>query len=186
MFQLGETLTALEDGKLILYPTDTIWGIGCDATNTDAVAKVIALKGRPAAQGLIVLVDSMEMLKNHVHEVHPRLQTLLAHHTRPLTMVYADPVGLAPHVLASDGSAAIRICEDAYCKALIGSYGRPIVSTSANLHGEPFPGHFGSISSEVLRAVDHVVKYRQRDTTPAEPSMLARWNSSNEIEPIRE
>lgn len=185
LFQLGAALTTLEAGGTLLYPTDTVWGIGCDAVNAEAVAKVLAIKDRTAGEGLIVLVDSIEMLLGYVGYVHPRLQTLLAHHQRPLTMIYPDPDGLAENVLGPGGSAAIRVADDAYCRALIGSFGRPIVSTSANVHGAPTPTHFGAISSEVLRRVDHVAKYRQRDTDSREPSVIARWNEANELEPIR-
>ena len=185
MFQLGETLAALAAGGLVVYPTDTVWALGCDATDPEAVARVAAAKERPAGQGFVTLVDSLATLKRYVGYVHPRLQTLLAHHARPLTMVYPDVEGLAPGVTAADGSAAIRIASDPYCRALIGAFGRPLVSTSANLRDSGPPSHFGAISSEVLRLADHVVKYRQRDTAPAEPSVIARWNDANEIEPIR-
>ena len=184
-FQLGTTLVALERGGLIVYPTDTVWGIGCDATNEAAVARVNAFKQRPPGKGLIVLVDSVAMLKHYVAYLHPRLQTLLDVHARPLSMVYPEVEGLAPGVLAADGSAAIRVTKDPYCRALIGSFGRPIVSTSANAAGQPFPSHYGAISSEVLRAADHVVRHRQCDRSPHEPSVVARWNENNELEPIR-
>jgi len=150
MFQLGETLSALEAGKMILYP------------------------------------DSFEMLEAYAGEIHPRLKTLLSHHTRPLTVIYENVEGLPKEVLAADGSCGIRITTDPYCKALIGSFGKPIISTSANKKGEPFPSHFGAISSEVIRAVDHVVRYRQREKSDAQPSIVARWTKQNEIEPIRE
>lgn len=185
MFQLGETLTALEAGHLVIYPTDTVWALGCDATSADAVARVSAAKERPPGQGFVTLVDSLEMLKRYVPYVHPRLQTLLAHHARPLTMIYENVEGLAAGVTAADGTAAIRVASDQYCRDLIGSFGRPLVSSSANLRGTAPPSHFGAISSDVLRLADHVVKYRQRDTTPAEPSVIARWNEANEIEPVR-
>ena len=184
-FLIGETLRALEAGQIILYPTDTVWGIGCDATNTQAVSRILDLKARPATQGLISLVDSLEMLRNHVDDLHPRLQTLLAHYERPLTVVYAQAIGLPLGVVAGDGSAAIRMTSDPYCKRLIAKFGRPIVSTSANLSGEPTPTNFSSVSSEVKHAVDHVVKFRQRDVSIHEPSVIARWTAQNEIEPIR-
>ena len=186
MFQIGETLTALEAGKIILYPTDTVWGIGCDATNAEAVDRVLALKDRERGKGLICLVDSLEMLLTYVDFVHPRLQTLLAHHQRPLTMIYPNADGLAGGVYAADGSAALRITSDPYCKSLIGSFGRPIVSTSANKRGEPHASSFGTVSSDVITQVDHVVRYRQRERSEAEPSVIARWNDNNEIEPLRQ
>lgn len=184
-FNLADTLEALANGQVILYPTDTVWGIGCDATNSAAVARVLEFKQRPAGQGLIVLVDSLDMLKRHIDYLHPRLQTLLDIHVRPLTMIYPHVVGLDAGVLASDGSAGIRVTKDSYCKALIGSFGKPIVSTSANMPGQPHPTHYGAITSDVLQSVDHVVRHRQRDTEVREPSVIARWNEQNEIEPIR-
>lgn len=186
LYLLGETLSALEAGKMILYPTDTVWGLGCDATNEEAVARLLAFKDRPAGTGLVCLVNSIEMLQRYVTTVHPRLQTLLDFHTRPLTMIYPDVDGLAAGVLATDGSCAIRVTRDEYCKALIARFDRPLVSTSANLKAEPYPTHFGSISSEVLAAADHVVKYRQRDKNFGEPSVIARWTEQNELEPVRE
>ncbi|MFK8057393.1 MAG: L-threonylcarbamoyladenylate synthase [Saprospiraceae bacterium] len=186
MFQLGETLSALEAGKMILYPTDTVWGLGCDASNPAAIQKILQFKERLTGAGLICMVDSVEMLETYTGEIHPRLKTLLSHHTRPLTVIYEHVQGLPQELLAADGSCAIRITEDVYCKALIGSFGKPITSTSANKKGEPFPSHFGAVSSEVIRAVDHVVRYRQREKSDAQPSIIARWTKQNEIEPIRE
>lgn len=184
MFQLGETLSALEAGKLILYPTDTVWGLGCDASNSVALQKILAFKGVALGEGLNCLVDSVEMLETYAGEIHPRLKTLLSHHTRPLTVIYENVQGLPSELLTSEGSCAMRITEDPYCKALIGAFGRPIVSTSANKKDEPYPSHFGAVSSEVIRAVDHVVRYRQREKSNAEPSIVARWTKQNEIEPI--
>lgn len=187
LFQLGETLTALEAGKVIVYPTDTVWGMGCDATDAAAVARVIAFKQREAGEGLVTLVDSIDMLLRYVDYVHPRLQTLLEHHQRPLTMIYEGVSELAAGVLAADGTAAIRVASDVFCRELIGSFGRPLVATSANRHGEPHPTHFGAITSDVLRAADHVVRYRQREKADPEaaPSVIARWNAQNEIQPVR-
>ena len=184
-FPIGETLAALEAGSVIVYPTDTVWGLGCDATNAEAVSRVLRIKSRSHEQGLISIVGSVAALHKHVDHLHPRLQTLLAHHTRPLTIVYADAVGLARGVTAADGSAAIRVTRDPYCRRLAEAFGRPIVSTSANLRGEKPPRSFGAISSEVLMSVDHVVKYRQREVSTQEPSVIARWTEHNEIEPIR-
>jgi len=186
MFQLGETLSALEAGKMILYPTDTVWGLGCDASNSTAIQRILSFKDRPVGAGLICLVDSAEMLETYVGEIHPRLKTLLSHHTRPLTVIYDNVQSFPKELLASDGTCGIRITEDPYCKALIGSFGKPIVSTSANKKGEPFPSHFGAVSSDVIRAVDHVVRYRQREKSDAQPSIIARWTKQNEIEPIRQ
>ncbi len=186
LYLLGDTLTALEAGKMIVYPTDSVWGIGCDATNDEAVGRVLAFKERPTGQGLVCLVDSLDTLLRYVPTLHPRLQTVLELHRRPLTMIYEEVNGIAAGALAADGSCAIRITKDVYCQELIKRFGRPIVSTSANRTGQPYPTHFGEISSDVLSAADHVVRYRQRDKSIGEPSVIARWNDSNELEPVRE
>jgi len=184
MFQLGETLSALEAGKLILYPTDTVWALGCDASNPEALQRIRAFKGLTTGEGLNCLVDSVKMLETYTGEIHPRLKTLLSHHTRPLTVIYENVEGLPVELLAAGGSCGIRITQDQYCKALIESFGKPIVSTSANKKDQPYPSHFGAVSSEVIRAVDHVVRYRQREKSNAVPSIVARWTKQNEIEPI--
>ena len=186
LYLLGDTIAALQDGQTILYPTDTVWGIGCDATQDEAVERVLAIKERPRGQGLIVLVSSVEMLKRYVAELHPRLQTVLDLHARPLTMIYPEVTGLSPAVAARDGSVAIRIAKDRYVSALLERLGRPVVSTSANKAGAETPTHFGDIPSDILSSVDHVVKYRQRDRTAGRPSVIARWNDNNELEPVRE
>lgn len=186
MYLLGDTVSALQAGEVVAYPTDTVWGIGCDACHPEAVTRVLAFKRRPVGAGLVSLVDSLEMLRRFVPVIHPRLQTVLELHERPLTMIYPEVWGLAAGVTAADGSAAIRIAKTPYLQALIGRLGRPIVSTSANPPGSPPPTHFGDISSEVLTAVDHVAKYRQREPpSEARPSVIARWNDSNELEPVR-
>lgn len=185
LYLLDETLAALSAGEIILYPTDTVWGIGCDATDEAAVARVLALKDRAPGRGLVSVVGSLGMLRDYVGVIHPRLQTVLELHARPLTMIYPGARGLAAGVTAADGSAAIRIAKDPYLETLLARFGRPIVSTSANAAGAPTPAHYGEISSDILSAVDHVVKYRQRDRTEARESVIARWNDSNELEPVR-
>ncbi|MCS6928145.1 MAG: Sua5/YciO/YrdC/YwlC family protein [Saprospiraceae bacterium] len=173
-------------GGLICYPTDTIWGIGCDALNVEAIARLSALRAQPAGQGYIVLVDSLDMLKQYVRRMNPRVETLLAYHQRPLTMVYPDPIGLPQAVRAADGSAAIRIVLDEFCRELIRLVQRPIVSAAACKAGEPYPPTFGAISSDILSGVDYVVKYRQESKEPRQPSTIARVNRSNELEFLRE
>ncbi len=182
-----EILTTLRQGGVILYPTDTIWGIGCDATNEEAVNKISQIKGREPHKGYVLLVDSLEMLKKHVGEVHPRVETLLSYHTRPLTMIYAESFGVAANVLAPDGSVAIRIVQDAFCRELIAQLGHPMVSTSANKSGHPFPNHYGEISSDILEEIDFVVKFKQDNKERGEPSVIARFNpEQEELEFLRE
>lgn len=173
-------------GGLICYPTDTIWGIGCDALNEEAIARLSALREQPPGQGYIVLVDSIEMLKQYVRRMNPRVETLLAYHQRPLTLIYPDPIGLPSAVRAADGSAAIRVTLDEFCQTLIRAVERPIVSAAPCKAHEPYPPTFGAISSDILAGVDYVVKYRQESREPQQPSTIARIDRTNELEFLRE
>ncbi len=183
---ISEIASLLQKGSIICYPTDTIWGIGCDALHEASVERISSIKGRTPEKGYVLLVSSIEMLKRFVPKMPPRLETLLSHHTRPLTMIYSDSVGLPAWVKAPDGSVAIRVASDEFCCELIEAFGNPIVSTSANKSGVPFPPTFGGISSEILAAVDYVVKYRQDDKEPGEPSPIAKLDRYQELEFLRE
>lgn len=183
---ISEIASLLQKGNIICYPTDTIWGIGCDALHQASVDRISALKGRVPEKGYIVLVSSIEMLKKYVPKMPPRLETLLVHHQRPITMIYTESHGLPEWVKAPDGSVAVRVATDEFCKELIEAFGGPIISTSANKSGAPFPTTFGGISSEILAAVDYVVKYRQDDKEPGEPSPVARLDRYQELEFLRE
>ena len=184
--KFDEILTVLRKGGVILYPTDTIWGIGCDATQEEAVEKILNLKNRKSDKGFVLLVDSIEMLKKYVDHVHPRVETLLSFHDRPLTVIYEQGIGLASNVLATDGSIAIRVVKDAFCRELIHQFGKPLVSTSANVSGAPFPAHFGEINSDVIEKVDFIVKYKQDNKEKGEPSVIVRLNKDEELDFIRE
>ena len=183
---ISDIARLLEEGGLICYPTDTIWGIGCDATNETAIDRLSTLKGHTPPKGYILLVDSLEMLKRYASKIHPRVETLLAYHQRPLTIIYDAVLGLPTSVKAPNGSVAIRIATDEFCQELIRAFGKPIISTAACKHGEPYPPAYGSISSEILGGVDYVVKYRQDDKEPHEPSAIARLDRHKELEFIRE
>jgi len=189
MFLLRDDIFEITDlllkGSVICYPTDTIWGIGCDATNEEAIAKISQIKERAPEKGYVLLVSSIEMLQQYV-KVHPRLETLLTFHLRPLTVIYDRSVGLPDSVKAPNGSVAIRITQDEFCKELIETLGRPLLSTSANISGEPFPPTFGAISSAILGAVGYVVKYRQDDKEPSEPSAIATLDRHLELVFLRE
>jgi L-threonylcarbamoyladenylate synthase len=181
-----EILTVLKQGGTILYPTDTIWGIGCDATNEAAVEKINNLKNRKNKNGYILLVDSLETLKNYVAHVHPRIETLLHFHERPLTVIYDEGVGLASSVLGKDGSVAIRIVKDAFCRELIRQFGKPLVKASAKVSGKKYPATYGEISSEILEKVDLVVRLKQDSKERGEPSVIVRLNEFEELDFIRE
>jgi L-threonylcarbamoyladenylate synthase len=184
--KFDEILTILRQGGSILFPTDTVWGIGCDATNEEAVAKLADLKQRPSGKGFVLLADSIDMVKRFVDHVHPRIETLLSFHHRPVSIVYDKGINLAKNTLAKDGSVAIRVAQDAFCRELIKQFGKPIVATSANIGGQKMPTNFGEISSDILEKVDFVVKYKQDAKDLNEPSVIARMNEYEELDFIRE
>ena len=188
MFELDdihELLRILNNGGLILYPTDTIWGIGCDATNEAAVARVHEVKQRMTGKGYVLLANDTAMVNDYVAHFHPKIQTLLSFHKRPLTLVYDQGVNLPDNVLAPDGSVAFRIPQDNFCKDLIHYFGKPLVATSANISNEPFPAFFGEVSSAIISAVDYVVRYRRNDRQFCEPSIIARLGENEELEFLR-
>jgi L-threonylcarbamoyladenylate synthase len=174
-------LEVLKNGGLILYPTDTIWGIGCDATNEAAVNKVYRLKRRSDEKAMIVLVADEKELLRFVTQPDLRVFDYLKNVPKPTTVIYDGAVGLANNLIGEDGSIAIRICRDEFCNQLIERFCRPIVSTSANISGEPFPKNFSSISDLIKKKVDYIVSYGQDDSGTAEPSALVRWEKGQII-----
>lgn len=183
---LQRALEVLKNGGLILYPTDTIWGIGCDATNPEAVAKIYALKKRADAKAMISIVDSNAKLIGLMQEIPEISYDLIEATTTPLTIIYPNVKGLAHNLLAEDGSAAIRVVDsEPFCKALGERLHKPIVSTSANISGEPSPSHFGDICQEIIDGVDYVVKYRQGDRHKAKASSIIKLNADGTFKIIR-
>ena len=150
----------LSQNKTILYPTDTIWGIGCDATNFDAVKKIYQLKNRAESKSLIILVSDFEMLQNYVGIIPKKVKLYLEKQTRPTTVIYNTPKNLAKNVLAKDNTVAIRIVNSGFVNELIKAYGKPIVSTSANKSGAETPSSFIEISSEIKNGVDYIVNHK--------------------------
>ncbi len=169
----------------ILYPTDTIWGIGCDATSQDAVDNLLMIKGRSVEKGLLILVDDPERLSEYVAEIPDIAWELVAVSEEPLTIIYPEGINLPANVLHNDGSVGIRVTVDAFCRELVRRFGRPVISTSANLSGEPFPSVFPEISEEIKSGVDYIVKWRQDDLTVKNPSTILKLGSKGEIEIIR-
>jgi len=167
-------LLVLEQGGIILYPTDTIWGIGCDSTNTKAVENVYRIKRRTEAKSLIILLDTFEKLSDYVEKVPDITSDLLASITNPVTIIYSNARRLAPNVIASDGTIAIRIVKDDFCNELIRRFGKPIVSTSANLSGFEPPAIFSQIDEEIKKSVDYIVSYKQDTFTRSKPSTIIR------------
>jgi L-threonylcarbamoyladenylate synthase len=178
-------LGALRSGGLILYPTDTIWGIGCDATDAAAVAKVYALKQREAAKSLIVLVADERDILRYTSHPDPRVFDYLAKTEKPTTIIYEGALGLAPNLISPDGTVAIRLTGDGFCRHLIKRFRKPIVSTSANISGQNAPSFFSEIDPLILNGVDYVVHHRRDDGTPHEPSAIIRWHPDGTYTVIR-
>ena len=168
----------------ILYPTDTVWGIGCDATSEQAVAKIYAIKQREETKSLVILVASLEMLKKYVAEVPVKALEILAKATRPTTIVYDNPIGIAKNAVGKDNTIAIRIASDDFCKNMIEVYGKPIVSTSANISGEPTPKQFSEINLAILNAVDYVVDLHH-DKICEKSSTIIKVTNQNQVTVIR-
>ena len=183
--KMEDITSVLSKGGLILYPTDTIWGIGCNACDEKAIDRIYQLKQRATTKNFVILVDSIEMLKKYVREIPPRIETLLYYHIRPLTLVFEDARNLPGNLIASDNTIAIRIAQDEFCKELIGTFGFPLVATSANISGEPFPANFGEISSDIIKGVDYIVKIRRHEKTMGEPSVIAKLGDDGELEFLR-
>jgi L-threonylcarbamoyladenylate synthase len=178
-------LTTLKTGGIILYPTDTIWGIGCDATNAKAVENIFQLKRRPDEKAMIVLVAEERDVLKHVANADLRVFDYLQQYSKPVTVVYEGALGFADNLVGKDGSIAIRICKENFCKHLIKRFRKPIVSTSANISGQPTPRFFSDIDDKIKNAVDHVVKYRQDDNTISTPSSVIKWNKDATVTILR-
>ncbi len=178
-------LQHLEAGHLILYPTDTVWGIGCDATNPEAVQKVYDLKQRENSKALICLVSNQTMLQRHVQHVPQVAYDIIAAATRPTTLIFEQPIGVASNLVASDNTLALRVASDTFCQNLISAFGKPIVSTSANISGAPTPQRLAQISSDVLKGVDYVVPLSDSNPSPS-PSTILKLNKAGQVTVIRE
>jgi L-threonylcarbamoyladenylate synthase len=174
----------LRQGGLILYPTDTIWGIGCDATNEQAVEKLYQLKKRCEQKSMIVLVTEERDILQYVAAPDMQLFDYLETCQKPTTVIYESAIGLATNLVNQDGTIAIRICKDDFCRHLIKRFQKPIVSTSANFSGDLAPATFKQINQAITDGVDYVVQWRQTETTENSPSALIKWNSGK-IEVLR-
>ena len=174
----------LRAGGVILYPTDTLWGLGCDATNEAAVQKIFTLKKRSGAKSMIVLLDSETRLESYVREIPEQAYTLIEFADKPLTIIYDGARNLAGSVVAEDGSIGIRIVKDPFCRQLIGRFRKPIVSTSANFSGQEPPATFADIDPEIRNGVDYVVNLRQQEKSK-QASSIIRLRKNGTIEIIR-
>ena len=181
-----EAVRVMNEGGVILYPTDTIWGIGCDATNVEAVERVYEIKKRSDSKALIVLVDSEAKVQSYVEDVPEVAWDLVELSDKPLTIIYDKAKFLAPNLLAEDSSVAIRITREPFSKELCMRFKRPVVSTSANVSGMPAPKCFADISEDIISSVDYVVNYRRDDSRQASASSIIKLGASGEVKIIRE
>ena len=183
--EINKALEVLKNGGIILYPTDTVWGLGCDATNPEAVAKIFALKNRADSKSLIILLDTENKLQSHVSEIPDVAYDLIEYTEKPLTIIYDGAKNLAQNLINEDGSIAIRIPKHEFCQQLIQRFRKPIVSTSANISSELTPLSFSQISEKIKNGVDYVIDLEQEDTQEKQSSTIIKLGAGGQFSFIR-
>ncbi|MFC2097561.1 L-threonylcarbamoyladenylate synthase [Bacteroidota bacterium] len=184
--EIIKAVEVLKSGGTILYPTDTIWGLGCDPTNSEAVNKIFEIKQREDTKSMLVLVNSIYMLSNYIMELPNMAEKLIETTDKPLTIIYDQAINLAPNLISSDGSIGIRLSRDEFTQGLIKNYKKPVVSTSANISGKKPPRYYSEIDNKIINAVDYVVNWRKQETTPSVQSGIIKLGINGEIKIIRE
>lgn len=179
-----KALKILKKGGILLYPTDTVWGIGCDATNYEAVQKIFELKKREDTKTMICLVNSIQMLNQYIEEIPETAYSILKYANTPTTIIYDRPLRVSENLIAQDNTLAIRVVQTGFCNELIKHFKKPIVSTSANISGKPTPKVFQEIDNEILKGVDYVVTL-ERHKKPSKPSSIIKLSSNGEVKVIR-
>ena len=183
--EVAKALKVIQDGGIILYPTDTIWGIGCDATNTEAVKKIFHLKQRDEAKSMIILLDSDNKLPSYITEVPDLAYDLIEYAENPLTLIMPGARNISPALIAADGSVGIRVSSHPFCQQLIQRMRKPLVSTSANISGKPSPQYFSQVDEAVINGVDYVVDIDQESKEIRNPSTIMRLLPNGQFEFIR-
>lgn len=183
--EVNKTYEIVKRGGTIAYPTDTVWGLGCDATNFDSVERVFEIKKRPAEKSMICLVDSLRMLNEYFENVPETAFQILKYADKPTTLILDNAIRVSENVIAPDGSLGVRVVNDAFCKALIRKLKRPLVSTSANISGEPTAKTFSEINPLILEGVDYVVNLH-RDRKAAKPSSIIKLSVDGAVKVIRQ
>ncbi|WP_430814168.1 L-threonylcarbamoyladenylate synthase [Carboxylicivirga sp. RSCT41] len=183
---LKQALEVLRNGGVILYPTDTIWGIGCDATNAEAVERIYKLKQRLNTKGMLVLLDNTAKLGGYVNDIPEVAYDMAELTTKPLTIIYDDAKNLPSNLLGEDGSIGIRITEEKFSNQLCARFKKPIVSTSANISGESSPLNFGEVSDVIKTGVDYIVNFRQEEINNPQPSSIIKLTKDGQVKIIRE
>ncbi len=182
---IKKAFEVLKKGGVILYPTDTIWGLGCDATNPTAVKRIYDIKKREDSKSMLVLMENPALLERYVDSVPDVAWDLVEISSTPLTVIFPGAKNLAANVIADDGSIGIRFTKEEFTTRLLQRFRRPVVSTSANISGEDAPSFFDEISEEIKNQVDYIVEYRQDDLTPAQPSSIIKLGPGGQIDIIR-
>jgi L-threonylcarbamoyladenylate synthase len=182
---INNCIEALNSNGIILYPTDTIWGIGCDATNAVAIKKIYELKKREEKKSLIILVSDESMIETYVKNLSSKILLYLSQQKKPTTAIFKNAIHLPAILINEDSSIAIRITKDEFCKSLIQQLKKPLVSTSANISGEKYPQNFLQVSEKIKSGVDYIVQHRQNDFEIKSPSSIIKLNDKDEIEIIR-
>ncbi|NPA44425.1 MAG: threonylcarbamoyl-AMP synthase, partial [Chlorobi bacterium] len=178
---INNAIKILQNGGVILYPTDTIWGIGCDATNEEAVKRVYEIKKRQDTKSMLVLLNNINFIRSYVDDVPEVALDIVELSEKPVTIIYSNAKNLAKNLIAEDGSIGIRITTEEFTDKLLKKFRKPIVSTSANISGEKFNGDFNDISDEIKNNVDYIVKYNQNINTPQTPSSIIKIGSDNQV-----
>jgi L-threonylcarbamoyladenylate synthase len=183
--EVENALAVLQKGGVILYPTDTIWGLGCDATNEAAVQRIYTIKNRSDTKSLILLLADTRDLLQYVAAPDPAVYDYIESLDKPTTIVFENAINIPENLIAADGSVAIRLVNDVFCRHLIKRLRKPLVSTSANSSGAPAPQTFGGVSDEIKRSVDYIVQWRQEETSPAQPSRIVKWERDGTVTVLR-
>lgn len=183
--EIQKSLQIVKRGGIILYPTDTIWGIGCDATNASAIKKIYELKKRAQKKSMIILVTDTQMISNYVSKPSEKILSYIISAPQPTTAIFKHAMNLPTQLINEDGTVAIRIIKDDFCQQLIQQLKKPIVSTSANISGDMYPADFSSISETIKNGVDYIVQHRQNELSSNMPSVIIRLNEQDEIERLR-
>lgn len=177
---------SLRKGRVLLYPTDTVWGLGCDIFNESAVKRIYEIKQRSYDKPLVLLVSSIEMLKKYILRIHPRVETLLTHHVQPLTIIYKASEEVPDYLVSEQKTVAIRVTHDPFCRHLVTMINQPLISTSANVSGTTHPGSYEEIDPRIIEMADDIVNPQlENDHIPHHPSVIATFNHKGELDFIR-
>ncbi len=182
---LNNACEVLKKGGVIIYPTDTIWGIGCDATNSTAVERVYSIKDRNAKQKMLILVDNIDMIHSYVEYVPNITRNFIESADKPLSIIFPNAMNLPSSLVGEDYTIGIRVVRDEFCRALIQKLGKPVVSTSANTAGKPYPANYEQICEKIKKAADYIVKWRRDENKQATPSEIIKFGEKGEIIKIR-